>query len=516
MTARKVACILLLLAITVTGCNTQKSISVPVPEPVYWPTEEWQNSTPEAQGMDSNLLAQMLEEISTDKTGIHSVLVVRNGYLVTEAYFHPYQSGTKIQVQSITKSVIGALVGIAIQDGSIKGANEKLLDFFPKRFIANPSHNKSAIRLKHLLSMSSGFPCQEFSSSGQGMEQSSGWVQYMLDLPVDTAPGKTFGYCDGNPHLLSAILGIRTGMDAREFANQELFQPLGIPPVDESDWWTDPQGIPNGGYGLSLRPIDLAKIAFLYLNNGKWDGRQILPETWTADSTAQYVQKPEGPGYGYLWTVYPEEGRYSALGLGGQQIHVYPSRNLIVIVTAALESYVEAPEIEKMIDEYILPAIGTNDPLAENPEGSARLQAAIDHAANPIRPVPPLPTIAGNISGSVYTFAENPMGWKTLELDFEPGASTAKASLDGIPLQVGMDNIYRFSDTLPGGDLLLRGRWEDENVFTLDYPYPLTGRTTLGARGESQFQFKFTGDILEVTAKQLIFGGEPIVLTGSR
>ena len=91
MTARKVACILLLLAITVTGCNTQKSVSVPVPEPVYWPTEEWQNSTPEAQGMDSNLLAQMLEEISTDKTGIHSVLVIRNGYLVTEAYFHPYQ-----------------------------------------------------------------------------------------------------------------------------------------------------------------------------------------------------------------------------------------------------------------------------------------------------------------------------------------------------------------------------------------------------------------------------------------
>ena len=164
----------------------------------------------------------------------------------------------------------------------------------------------------------------------------------------------------------------------------------------------------------------------------------------------------------------------------------------------------------------ILPAIRTDDPLAENPEGSARLQAAIDQAANPILPVPPLPAITGDISGSVYTFAENPMGWQTLELDFEPGASTAKARLDGIPLQVGMDNIYRFSDTLPGGDLLLRGRWEDENVFTLDYPYPLTGGTTLGALGESQFQFKFTGDILEVTAKQLIFGGEPIVLTGSR
>ncbi len=348
--------------------------------------------------MDSALLAQMLEDLSPDQAGIHSVLVVRNGYLVTEAYFHPYGRDTKVQVQSITKSVIGALTGIAIQEGYIESVDEKLLDFFPKRSIANPGFKKSAIRLKHLLSMSSGFPCQEFSSSGQSMEQSSGWVQYMLDLPVDTAPGRTFGYCDGNPHLLSAILGIRTGMDTREFANRELFQPLGIPAVEELDWGADPQGIPNGGYGLSLRPVDLAKLGLLYLQNGKWDGRQILPEKWAADSTTQYIQKPEGPGYGYLWTVYPEQGRYSALGLGGQQIHVYPSKNLVVIVTASLETFVEAPEIEKMLEEYILRAAQSNDPLADNPAGNEKLQAAIVQAANPVKPVPVLPARAAGIS----------------------------------------------------------------------------------------------------------------------
>ena len=233
MTARKVACILLLLASTVTGCNTQKSVSVPVPEPVYWPTEEWQNSTPEAQGIGSNLLAQMLEEISTDKTGIHSVLVIRNGYLVTEAYFHPYTHATpKVQVQSITKSVIGALVGIAVQDGFIKDVNEKLLDFFPKRSIANPSHNKSALRLKHLLSMSSGFPCQEFSRSGQGMEQSSAGCNICSISRWIQRPGRPLDIVTGILICLSAILGIRTGMDAREFANQELFRALGIPPVE--------------------------------------------------------------------------------------------------------------------------------------------------------------------------------------------------------------------------------------------------------------------------------------------
>jgi len=516
MTASKIARVLFILVIALTGCSTPRSVSVPVPEPAYWPTREWKSSTPEAQGMDSTLLAQMLEDLSTNQTDIHSVLVVRNGYLVTEAYFHPYTRDTKIQAQSITKSVIGALVGITIREGTIKSTDEKLLSFFPKRSIANPGLNKSAIRLKHLLSMSSGFPCQEFSNSGQSMEQSSGWVQYMLDLPVDIAPGRTFGYCDGNPHLLSAILGIRTGMDTREFANQELFQPLGIPTLEESDWWTDPQGIPNGGYGLSLRPVDLAKLALLYLQNGKWDGRQILPEKWVNESTTQYIQKPEGPGYGYLWTVYPDQGRYSALGLGGQQIHVYPSRNLIVIVTASLETFVEAPEIEKMLDKYILPAAQGSDPLAEHPAGNARLQSAIEQVANPVQPVPSLPARASDISGSTYVCSENPFGWKTIQFVLEPGSSSAVVILDGVHLQVGLDHLYRSSEITPGSEILLRGYWEGEDVFILDYPYPLSGGTTLGELGESQFQFRFTGDILEVTARQNVFGGEPIVLTGSR
>lgn len=509
------ACALLLLALLLTSCAPSQSVSRQVPGPQEWPTSGWQTSTPEAQGMDSTRLAQMLEEISSNHTGIRSVLVIRNGHLVTEAYFHPYTRNTKIQVQSITKSVIGALVGIAIRKGYIRSVNEELLGFFPNRSIENPSPYKDDIRLKHLLSMSSGFPCQEFSGSGQSMEQSSGWVQYMLDLPVDASPGRTFGYCDGNPHLLSAILEIVTGMDTREFANQELFQPLGIPAVAQSDWWTDPQGITNGGYGLYLRPVDLAKLAFLYLHDGKWNGQQILPEGWAADSTKPYVQKPEGPSYGYLWTVYPEKGRYSALGLGGQQIHVYPSRNLVVVVTASLETFVEAPEIEQMLEEYILPAIQADEPLVENADGASRLEDAVQEAATPVRPVPPLPATAAELSGSVFTFTDNPLGWETLGLAFEPGAPAANILLNGVPLQVGLDNLYRSSELQPGVELFLRGHWEGKQLFVLEYPYP-AGSNTLGDPGESTFQFKFNGNEVEVTIQQLVFGGEPIVVTGSR
>jgi CubicO group peptidase (beta-lactamase class C family) len=506
----------LLLALLITGCSPAKTISIPVPEPDYWPTAGWRSSTPEAQSMDSGLLAEMIEDISANGTSIHSVLVIRNGYLVTEAYFHPYTRDTKVHIQSVTKSVIGALIGKAIGDGYIKSADEKLVDFYPNRVFENPGRRKDSIQLKHLLSMSSGLDCQEFSG-GPSMEQTQGCVQFMLDLPVKTTPGKVFGYCNGNAHLLSSILELSTGTSAREYANQELFEPLGIPSVDEADWGSDPQKITLAGYGLHLRPIDIAKLAFLYLHNGQWEDQQLISAGWVADSTTQHVHKEDGSGYGYLWTVYPQDGHYAALGLGGQQIHVYPSKNLIVIVTASLESFAEAPEIEKMLREYILPAIQAGDPPGEHPEIYSRLQAAIESVANPVQPVPPLPAIAQDISGSVYTFTENPMGWKNLEFVFEEGAETVQLYWQDFPaLEIGLDNIYRLSSGAAIGELLLRGRWADEQTFVVEYPYSAAGAPVLGELGETEFRFKFTGDNVEVTVQQLIFGGEAIVLEGSR
>jgi CubicO group peptidase (beta-lactamase class C family) len=517
---RTIICIFLEFALLLAGCSAPKSVSVQLPEPGYWPTAGWptagwQSATPESQGMDSELLARMIEQINSTGTRIHSVLVIRNGYVVTEAYFHPYTRDTKMHIQSVTKSVIGMLVGKAVGDGTIESEEAKLVDFYPNRIFENPGGKKNAIRLKHLLSMSSGLDCQEFSG-GPSMEQTSGWVQFMLDLPMADKPGKSFGYCNGNAHLLSSILEKTTGMSAREYANQALFGPLGIPPVDESDWGVDPQRTTTGGYGLHMRPADLAKLAYLYLHNGKWDGQQLLPDQWVADSTTQHVQKEDGSGYGYLWTVYPGDGHYAALGLGGQQVHVYPSKNLIVVVTASLESFAEAPEIEGMLNDFVLPAIQADAPLAENSVGVARLEAVLQTAANPVQAVPPLPSIAEDISNSLYTFGENPMGWQTLELFFEPGAPSAGVLLNGTPLVVGMDNLYRLSTSLLGGELLLRGHWEQDNLFILDYPYPLTGSTVLGELGESEFHFHFTGDRLDVVVQQLVFGGEGILFTGSK
>jgi CubicO group peptidase (beta-lactamase class C family) len=460
--------------------------------------------------MDSAPLADMIEEINAKDTQIHSVVVIRNGYVVTEAYFHPYERDTKAHIQSVTKSVIGALVGIAIQDGAIKSVDQKLMSFFPNRTVDNPSANKSAIQLKHLLSMSSGFDCQEFSGSRQSMEQSPGWVEYMLNSEVPSAPGTTFGYCNGNAHLLSAIIEKQTGMSTREYANRMLFGPLGIPAVEATDWGSDPQGYSTGGYGLFLRPVDMAKIGLLYLQDGQWDGKQIFLKGWAADSAKQSIQKPEGPGYGYLWTVYPPDDHYAALGLAGQQIHVYPSKNLIVVTTAELESYAEAPEIEHMLRDYILPSIQSQAVLPEKLGETARLQAAVKAARRPVKHVPALPAVAQQVSGKIYDLEENANGWADIVMYFEPGASAARVSTNGDSKweEIGLDHQYRLGNSEPNH--MMRGHWADDQTFVVEYvPLPVDA-------GSSIITLKYQGDQIEISIARRVLGGQPMVIKGTQ
>jgi CubicO group peptidase (beta-lactamase class C family) len=167
----------------------------------YWPTGAWQSTTPEEQGVDSALLAQLFETIEQKDYRLHSLLIVRNGYLVAEAYWHPYGPDDKHTIESNTKSIIGSLVGIAIDQGSLNSVDQRLVDFFPDRTIQNMDEQKKAITLQNLLSMTPGLTCQDLSSAGQGMFQAEDWVQYLLDLPISDPPGSRWIYCSGAAHL---------------------------------------------------------------------------------------------------------------------------------------------------------------------------------------------------------------------------------------------------------------------------------------------------------------------------
>lgn len=317
----------------------------------YWPTQGWRSSAPESQGMDAQRMEAMLEAIEARDINLHSVLVIRNGYIVTERYYDSFDENRIGEIYSCTKSFISALVGVAIEDGSIRSIDERVVSFFPDGDFENIDGAKSAMSIEDLLIMSAGLGWKESDQAYVDLYYSPDWVKTMLDLPMAEAPGSNFKYCSGCSHLLSAILKQATGQNTVDYAAERLFEPLGIRNLL---WRTDNQGISVGGWGLQITPRDMAKLGYLYLNGGVWDGEQIVPAEWVQASVSSQIETGEDAGYGYQWWVIPEMGAYAARGRGGQLIFVAPDLNLVTVFTADMAGDVEEMQL---IREFILPAV---------------------------------------------------------------------------------------------------------------------------------------------------------------
>lgn len=330
--------------------------------------------------MDSGVLADMLAHIENERLAIDGVVVVRNGYVVLEAYNYPFEAGRQHIIYSCTKSVISALVGIAIGQGIIQSVDVPVLSFFPERTVANVDVRKRAMSLEDLLTMTTGLNCRDsYLYRWQGlreMERSDDWVQFVLDLPMAHQPGTHFEYCNGASFLLSAIIQEKTGKTARAYAEEYLFGPLGI---DHISWAPNPQGITIGWSELYMEPIDMAKIGYLYLNDGQWDGAQVVPAEWVAASTHKQIAATLEDGYGYQWWV-DDDGYYMALGYSGQFVFVVPDLDLLAVFVSDLaEQDFYTPQ--HLLDEYVIPSAEAAQPLPDNPEGVTRLQAQIEALA---------------------------------------------------------------------------------------------------------------------------------------
>jgi CubicO group peptidase (beta-lactamase class C family) len=317
----------------------------------YWPTRDWRSSSPEEQGMDGEKLAEILAAVQDRGLKLHSLLVIRNGYLVSETYFGSYKQNNRHELYSCTKSFVSTLIGIALDKGYLTGKDQRIVDFFLGRTLANLDQQKQAVTLEDVLTMRTGLDWQEGDPAYVALYQSSDWVQYMLDLPMVQSPGSGFNYCSGCTHLLSAILGQATGMDTRDFAEQYLFKPLGI---TNARWETDAHGIPIGGWGLQITPRQMAKLGYLYLREGEWDGEQIVSTGWVQDAIQTHTQTDGDLGYGYQWWIYPSLDAYAALGRDGQTIFVVPESDLIIVTTAAMDGH---DEIFRLIEDFIIPAL---------------------------------------------------------------------------------------------------------------------------------------------------------------
>lgn len=393
---------------------------------------DWEHSTPEEQGIRSSQLASMTLSIANDDLPLHSLLVIRHGKIVLEANIPPYQPDMKHNLYSTTKSVIATLIGIAIDNGFIEGVNVPMVSFFPDREIANLDQNKQNITIHHLLSQTSGLPSTEGVEFQEAYEAAADKVQYSLDLAVDDAG--EFAYSEMNMMLLSAILNQTTGMTTLEFATQYLFEPLGI---ENAVWATDEAGNYIGGSELRLSSYDLAAIGYMYLHGGRWNDQQIVSEEWIALSTATIHAPFDSDvnylGYGYGWWIAPEY--YSALGFGGQELHVlYNNDTIGVMLSASFWPFYVYLNLLDFSDE----------PLPANEESLTLLTNTIHGLENPVASeIEPFSDTIRAISGVTYTIEENDMHIETIRFDFADGAVTVNAQIDGqmfefVPRQDGL------------------------------------------------------------------------------
>jgi CubicO group peptidase (beta-lactamase class C family) len=332
-----------LMVITAIVCSQASA------EPV-WPTKGWRTSTPSAQRMDGSKLDAALAFVQKQKLALHGMLVVRHGYIVMEKYFPPYDQDTAHELYSCTKSFVSALTGIAIDKGYIAEVSQPVLGFFPGRKFAETDSRKQAMKVEDLLTMSSGLEWVDAQAYRQLYSSCPDWVKFILDHPMAARPGELFNYNSGNSHILSAIIQAKSGMNTYEFARAYLFGPLGI---RDPKWERDPSGIPVGGWGLRLSPREMAKLGYLYLRNGVWDGKQIVPAAWVRDSTRPHMLGAKGLKYGYQWVISPRGDGFAAAGYLGQSIYVEPGLDLVVVFTAQIDP--SDPEATLLWD-YIMPA----------------------------------------------------------------------------------------------------------------------------------------------------------------
>jgi len=402
------------------------------------------------------MLLQALEKIEQLQYDMHSLLVIRNGYQVMEVYYYPYNKDILHSLYSCTKSFVSTLIGIAIDKGYIKGVDQKVLDFFPGLTPKNLDTQKENLTLENLLSMTAGFdwPENEYNFNDArnpfyGMEHSNNWVNYILDKKIIRRPGTVFNYNSGASFLLAAIVAKSTQTDVSSFARQNLFGLLGI---QEFLWAKDPEGINTGGWGLFLKPRDMAKLGYLFLHNGRWADRQIVSADWVKAAVQKHAEWKNqsfydsgNGGYGYQWWLV-NNGGYTALGFGSQIILVYPDKNLVIVTTCDILNPTDQQGLFRIINNKIYAAVKSDGSLPPAADSDRALETKIREVSQAEKHKVMVPEQIRKYLHNTYVFRENYLGMTALQfLGITGDELKVKITFGNktYPFTVGLDNAYR-------------------------------------------------------------------------
>jgi CubicO group peptidase (beta-lactamase class C family) len=301
---------------------------------------------------------------------IHGILIVKDGRLVFEEYFYHYYRENRHNLASMTKSITSLLVGIAIEQGYIVGVDEKILPYFSEYLpLQQPDERKNNITIEDLLTMRHGLDCDDWNPASITYYEKDfpydqpDSIEATLNLPMLSLPGSQYSYCSASTIVLGAIVAKATGKSIPEYSTKYLFDPLGI---KLAGWMSVPGGARDTGGGMVMRHRDMARLGQLVLQNGNWNGVQIISEDWLQRSTQEHVpldfNATWGKGYGYLWWLndVPIAGTnihsISASGAGGQVITIFPELNMVIVITGGNYENDEGQPF-KIMERLILPAV---------------------------------------------------------------------------------------------------------------------------------------------------------------
>ncbi len=454
-------------------------------------------STPEAQGLPSSAILAFVAEADATLRYPHSFMLLRRGHVVAEGAWAPYRLGALHQLFSLSKSFTSTAVGLLVAEGRLS-VDDAVLPFFPDAAPARVSRNLAAMRVRHLLTMTTGHAVDTMEPI---LRQREGhWVKGFLRRPVKFAPGTHFLYNTGATYMLSAIVQKVTGQRVRDYLQPRLFAPLGI---DQAEWGMCPRGITVGGWGLNVTLEAIARFGQLYLQRGVWRGQRLLPEAWVEAATAPQADNSDGPspewqqGYGYqFWGC--RHGAYRGDGAFGQYCVVMPDQEMVLAMNSGLGD-MQAPL--DLVWRHLLPAAGPA-PLPEDRSAQAALAEKVAGLALPLvkgeRTSP-----AARAGSGTYAFPANPMRLKSASFDFsgEADICTLRDALGEHRLACGRGTWVQAPTTLrvelepPGGNpsgprvAALSGAWTDAETYTLQ-AYVLGTPFCLTAA------FRFEGDRL--------------------
>lgn len=446
-------------------------------------------SIPTAQGVAPSGLLDFTTAIEKANLNVHSIMVVRHGQVVGEGWWAPYAPQLKHTLYSLSKAFTSTAVGLAVAEGRLT-VDDKIVSFFPDQLSATVSENLAAMRVKDLLTMSTGHD-KEPNIRANG---NTNWIKAFLAAPVDHKPGTHFLYNSGATYMLSAIVQKLTGQPILTYLTPRLFGPLGI---EGADWEVDPNGINTGGWGLRLHTEDIAKFGQLCLQKGMWNGKRLLPEAWVADATRFEVQsgtpgsetKPLNPesdwhqGYGYqFWRC--RHNAYRGDGAMGQYCIVMPDQDAVIAITSETS---DMQAILAAVWDHILPAMKSGS-LPADATATASMTRKLSSLALTYPVMEASSPVATTISGKTYAFAPNSMKASAMSLAFGAGNCVVKFSDDQGTHQLtcGINRWAESESTLSTKPIKLvptpipgetktriagTGTWQDANTFLMTWRF---------------------------------------------